>query len=178
MCPAHCANNVVSRSPAGPWRDDRRLLRREQGRPGRRSRGSVELPLRRTEREYARWQRLRCHSRASVTGGAHVARSTQHRHDNAVVRPPKRACEPSLAQDVQQADSRPNDGSWPLRRTERALANAAVRTADVRAIGASRVRHDASAYVLDVANTFHPELADPRRAARPNRIDHLERTTS
>jgi hypothetical protein len=44
--------------------------------------------------------------------------------------------------------------------------------------GASRVRRDASAYVLDVAKTFHPELADPRRAARPNRIDHLERTTS
>jgi hypothetical protein len=45
-------------------------------------------------------------------------------------------------------------------------------------IGASRVRRDASAYVLDVAKAFHPELADPRRAARPNRIDHLERTTS
>jgi hypothetical protein len=48
----------------------------------------------------------------------------------------------------------------------------------VPAIGASRMRPDASAYVLDVANTFHPQLAPPRPAVRRGRIDDLDRRAS
>jgi hypothetical protein len=44
--------------------------------------------------------------------------------------------------------------------------------------GASPVRHDASAYVLGVAKSLYPELAEPQPAVRHNRVDDLERTTS
>ena len=44
--------------------------------------------------------------------------------------------------------------------------------------GASRMRSNASAYVLDVANTFDPELAESGPAVLGSRIDELERRAS
>ena len=40
------------------------------------------------------------------------------------------------------------------------------------------VRSHASAYVLDVANTFHPELTESGPVVVGSRIDDLERRTS